>query len=472
MPGNSNEIVTYMEVESNVLDEYLESNMFEIYISEQAFERMVKHCEEHAPANLEVMGFLLGDKYIWKDKLYIVIQEAVTTDVDSSSVYVRFSEEGMGKLFGVLDDIKYDYLLVGWYHSHPGHTCFFSETDVTTQNAMFKKEYQIGIVIDPINRDAKAFTTKGTDFYQKSFSVIPYADAEKPWHELLETIKSETIHPEEPMDVYLTDTAMEKMVRHCGEYAPQNLEVMGFLIGDKYTWEEETYVTVLDVVTTDLDSTSVHVKFSEEGFGKLFEALDEIQYEYVLVGWYHSHPGHTCFLSSTDINTQETMFKQPYHVAIVVDPINIEIGAFTVRDHNQVDLNLGVFEYGTPQIPWHEISHHVVKPPTEAERVLEPEPELPGVPTEPELYEEAAEPMELAEEPTTPTVGVETTMPELSPALYYSSFALPFVLGIFGGVAGWWTVKNYNKRSSTIILVLGIAFGLLWLLMAYNGLFG
>jgi 26S proteasome regulatory subunit N11 len=40
------------------------------------------------------------------------------------------------------------------------------------------------------------------------------------------------------------------------------------------------------------------------------------------VGWYHSHPGFGCWLSSVDINTQQS-FEQltPRAVAVVVDPI-------------------------------------------------------------------------------------------------------------------------------------------------------
>ncbi|TIB73066.1 Mov34-domain-containing protein [Wallemia mellicola] len=42
----------------------------------------------------------------------------------------------------------------------------------------------------------------------------------------------------------------------------------------------------------------------------------------MVVGWYHSHPGFGCWLSSVDINTQQS-FEQlnPRAVAIVVDPI-------------------------------------------------------------------------------------------------------------------------------------------------------
>lgn len=42
----------------------------------------------------------------------------------------------------------------------------------------------------------------------------------------------------------------------------------------------------------------------------------------VVVGWYHSHPGFGCWLSSVDVNTQQS-FEQlnPRAVAVVIDPI-------------------------------------------------------------------------------------------------------------------------------------------------------
>ena len=37
-------------------------------------------------------------------------------------------------------------------------------------------------------------------------------------------------------------------------------------------------------------------------------------------------------MSATDINTQHTMFKKPYQSAIVIDPLNIEMRAYTITD--------------------------------------------------------------------------------------------------------------------------------------------
>jgi proteasome lid subunit RPN8/RPN11 len=48
-------------------------------------------------------------------------------------------------------------LIVGWYHSHPGLSAFFSETDRQTQRAFFSNPYSVGWVIDPSDGDEALF---------------------------------------------------------------------------------------------------------------------------------------------------------------------------------------------------------------------------------------------------------------------------------------------------------------------------
>lgn len=47
--------------------------------------------------------------------------------------------------------------IVGWYHSHPGLSAFFSDTDRQTQRAFFSNPYSIGWVIDPSAGDEALF---------------------------------------------------------------------------------------------------------------------------------------------------------------------------------------------------------------------------------------------------------------------------------------------------------------------------
>lgn len=149
-----------------------------------------------------------------------------------------------------------------------------------------------------------------------------------------------------PFDVYMSTTAEEKMRSHAEKQAPRRLEVMGFLLGEARGWKGHTYTLASDVVTTELKSSSSKVKFDPEGFPRLFSKLDGSGFDYILVGWYHSHPGHTCFLSRTDLETQRTMFDQPYHTAIVIDPINRDVKAFRLSGDGYDEVAFAVYKEG------------------------------------------------------------------------------------------------------------------------------
>jgi proteasome lid subunit RPN8/RPN11 len=84
---------------------------------------------------------------------------------------VRFDPEAYPKLFHQLDDSGFDYIIVGWYHSHPGHTCFMSRTDLETQRASFREPYHVALVIDPVNREARTFRLSGDGYEETLFAV-------------------------------------------------------------------------------------------------------------------------------------------------------------------------------------------------------------------------------------------------------------------------------------------------------------
>jgi proteasome lid subunit RPN8/RPN11 len=146
-----------------------------------------------------------------------------------------------------------------------------------------------------------------------------------------------------PFKLYLSTRAEEKIRSHALKYAPRRLEVMGFLLGEVSVWHAVTYAIIRDVGTTELRSSSSKVRFDPEAFPRLFLELDDSGFDYVLVGWYHSHPGHTCFLSRTDLDTQRTMFDQPYHSALVIDPINQDIKAFRLAGDSYEEIPFALF---------------------------------------------------------------------------------------------------------------------------------
>jgi proteasome lid subunit RPN8/RPN11 len=148
----------------------------------------------------------------------------------------------------------------------------------------------------------------------------------------------------EPL-IYVTSEAADAMFAHCLSEKEAANEVMGLLIGELFDDEEGVqYGMVRETATSRLEADSISVRFAD--FSQLMQELDQLDYDWILLGWYHSHPGHTCFLSATDIDTHSTMFKHDHQVAIVIDPINVEAKSFIIRDSEVLDIPLLVL--GTP----------------------------------------------------------------------------------------------------------------------------
>ena len=149
---------------------------------------------------------------------------------------------------------------------------------------------------------------------------------------------------ENKLNLYIDINAVDKILEHCAVMAGRRLEALGFLVGDIYRWNDDDFSVVHEIVTGKLDSTAVSVKFRRDSFENLFDQLDDIEYDYVLIGWYHSHPGYTSFMSSIDVDTQARMFNKPFHVALVVDPINLDMKSFRIIGEKCMEIPYAVFE--------------------------------------------------------------------------------------------------------------------------------
>lgn len=153
-----------------------------------------------------------------------------------------------------------------------------------------------------------------------------------------------------PVPAYINKHAEAKMRNHALSARKSKTEVMGLMLGEVRNWKGQEYVLVRDIVTSDLDATAVSVKFDSAGFEKLFEKLDSAGFDYVVVGWYHSHPGYGCFLSGTDVKTHTGIFVSPHQIALVIDPLNFEAAAFKIKGDAAVKVDFAIYwdEYDDP----------------------------------------------------------------------------------------------------------------------------
>lgn len=114
-------------------------------------------------------------------------------------------------------------------------------------------------------------------------------------------------------------------------------EIFGYLVGNLLKWKEMIYVIIEeqlfieDAVHSNQFSTS-QIKGKAGEYEKKFRNLKnkKMNENLRIVGWWHSHPDFGCFLSSTDLHTQEYFFPESYQVALVIDPIRDEFKFFTL----------------------------------------------------------------------------------------------------------------------------------------------
>ncbi len=129
------------------------------------------------------------------------------------------------------------------------------------------------------------------------------------------------------------------MADHADAGLDSDIEIMGLMIGRFYRDEHGTYAMVDRPVSSKLISDSFGVSFDKDSMEELFDSLDMDDGE-AIVGWYHSHLDIGCFMSPTDIATQNGLFGGECGFALVIDPVRKEMKIFdsTVDDPKPVDM--------------------------------------------------------------------------------------------------------------------------------------
>jgi len=160
------------------------------------------------------------------------------------------------------------------------------------------------------------------------------------WREELVGIRWISPKPDNGEVISISSLALLKMLKHGRAGVP--MEVMGLLLGE---YIDEWTTQVVDVFAMPQSGTTVTVESVDHVFQTaMVDMLKQTGRPEMVVGWYHSHPGFGCWLSSVDINTQQSFESlQPRSVAVVIDPIQsvkgkVVIDAFRLINPSSVVL--------------------------------------------------------------------------------------------------------------------------------------
>jgi proteasome lid subunit RPN8/RPN11 len=116
--------------------------------------KIMKHVQGQ---NVELGGLLVGSIVGYGDSveeiIAIVVRDAIPSlDYESTAVSLTMSPKVWQSANSRLSA---EMLVIGWYHSHPNLGAFFSCVDKKTQKDFFSKNYNLGLVIDPVREEEK-----------------------------------------------------------------------------------------------------------------------------------------------------------------------------------------------------------------------------------------------------------------------------------------------------------------------------
>lgn len=146
--------------------------------------------------------------------------------------------------------------------------------------------------------------------------------------------------PDTAETIHVSSLSLLKMLKHGRAGVP--MEVMGLMLGE---FVDEYTVQVVDVFAMPQSGTGVSVEAVDPVFqAQMLEMLKQTNRPEMVVGWYHSHPGFGCWLSSTDINTQQS-FEQLHKraIAVVVDPIQSVKGKVVIDAFRLINQQMMMF---------------------------------------------------------------------------------------------------------------------------------
>lgn len=153
-----------------------------IYFSNESIENIntwVNFSLEGHNAVPEIGGILLGNYRRKESKIELKIDLfAPIKEVDDQSSTSLTVGKGFAQAIIKADEKMKDLLVLGWFHTHPGHGPFLSSTDLNQTQIFFPHDYQIAIVLDSLT---DKFDTGC--FSQKSDGTMNNAKNQKDWIE-------------------------------------------------------------------------------------------------------------------------------------------------------------------------------------------------------------------------------------------------------------------------------------------------
>ncbi|KAJ2741872.1 hypothetical protein GGI20_004886 [Coemansia sp. BCRC 34301] len=134
--------------------------------------------------------------------------------------------------------------------------------------------------------------------------------------------------------VQLPEGIVEEFIDIAAANTQANLETCGVLCGRQVAGQEALVMTTLIIPKQSATSDTCTTEREEELF------VEQMARDLITLGWIHTHPSQTCFMSSLDLHTQcSYQLMLPEAIAIVCSPKHRpRFGIFRLTDPTGIDV--------------------------------------------------------------------------------------------------------------------------------------
>ena len=145
------------------------------------------------------------------------------------------------------------------------------------------------------------------------------------------------------LPIYVDLDVMRDMEAHA--HTNTRVELGGVMLGKQcIDADGKPFVVVTDSLRArHYEATRGSFKFTHETWSQITGERNQFHPDLEMVGWYHTHPGWTVFLSPMDLFICNNFFNRSLDVALVIDPCNDDRGWFQWDEAHQTQRTGGFF---------------------------------------------------------------------------------------------------------------------------------
>ncbi|MBK9334771.1 MAG: LysM peptidoglycan-binding domain-containing protein [Ignavibacteria bacterium] len=160
--------------------------------------------------------------------------------------------------------------------------------------------------------------------------------------------------PDSEFRIFIKQEALKRIEDHL--LSDVNNELGGVMVGEIcINSNNKKFILINDLIIAMHSNSSLsRLTFTHETWDYINEVMERDFPESKILGWYHSHPGHTVFLSNYDLFIHENFFNLEYMVAYVFDPTIKERGFF-VWENDKVEKSNGFFVFDYNEAEFNEL---------------------------------------------------------------------------------------------------------------------